>query len=269
MNEPVETETYEMASSRSAITIQHGLIRGISFDFKSVKFSDLEGLAIFEGDICLGSVQEMKNITSTQLIDIQNNIRGIAVAGNKFRWPKGVVYYDVDTNLPNQDRVFNAIEHWEKRTKIRFIRRNKKNARKNPNYVYFTSARGCWSYIGMFGTGRQTISLDFGCSTGNAIHEIGHAIGLWHEQSREDRDNYIRIQWQNILPGYEHNFEQHITDGDDVGPYDYGSIMHYPATAFSKNNMPTIIPLEPIQIGQRAGLSDGDIRAVQAIYPNL
>ena len=32
---------------------------------------------------------------------------------------------------------------------------------------------------------------------------------------------------QNIEAGKEHNFDQHITDGDDVGPYDFGSIMHY------------------------------------------
>jgi hypothetical protein len=85
----------------------------------------------------------------------------------------------------------------------------------------------------MQGDGQQTISLGAGCTTGSAIHEIGHAVGLWHEQSREDRDLFVTINWQNIEPGKEHNFDQHITDGDDIGTYDYGSIMHYPRTAFS------------------------------------
>ena len=116
--------------------------------------------------------------------------------------------------------------------------------------------------------GQQTISLGAGCSTGNAIHEIGHTVGLWHEQSREDRDLFVAINWQNIQTGMSAQFNQHITDGDDLGGYDYGSIMHYPRTAFSSNGQETITPTDPnAQIGQRNGLSAGDIAAVAAMYP--
>ena len=67
----------------------------------------------------------------------------------------------------------------------------------------------------------------------------------------------------------EHNFDQHITDGDDIGPYDYDSIMHYPVWAFSKNGQNTIEAKNGAEIGKRDELSGGDIDAVKAIYPNL
>jgi hypothetical protein len=161
------------------------------------------------------------------------------------------------------------VQHWEANTYLRFPQRTAANSGGFPDFVRIVDDGGCWSQVGRRG-GRQDLSLSAGCGFGAAVHEFGHAVGLWHEQSREDRDRFVRINWNNIRPGRAHNFNQHISDGDDIGGYDYGSIMHYGRTAFSSNGQPTIEPLtQGAQIGQRNGLSAGDIAAVRAMYPDV
>ena len=56
----------------------------------------------------------------------------------------------------------------------------------------------CWtSTIGNTG-GEQEISLAAGCYRLKAAHEILHALGRYHEQSRPDRNNYVIINEDNI-----------------------------------------------------------------------
>jgi len=191
---------------------------------------------------------------------------GTAIVGQQYRWPDSLVPYEIAPFLPNPERIAEAIAEWEATSKIRFIARIAAKANQYPNYVRFEDQGGCFSSVGMAG-GKQIISLGPNCTKGNAIHEIGHTLGLWHEQSRKDRDSFVTIVWQNIDAAMRHNFDQHVSDGDDVGPYDYGSIMHYPRTAFSVNGRDTIVPKNNTPIGQREKLSQGDISAVAQLYP--
>ncbi|CAF1320328.1 unnamed protein product, partial [Rotaria sordida] len=92
---------------------------------------------------------------------------------------------------------------------------------------------------------------------------------LWHEQSRPDRDSYVRIYAENIQVGMEGNFQKmDNTQIDTQNPlYDYESLMHYERNEFSKNGLPTIEPIQPnVKIGQRLYLTPTDIREIQLYY---
>ena len=255
---------------RSSTRVGTALVGGVTFGQKALQYAEVDGMAIFEGDIELGPVEQVRQVADavrsaaadpSGALELQAVIR----TGQQFRWPDCRVPFEIDSGLANQARVRDAIAHWEANTPFRFIERTPANAAQFPDFVTFVTGSGCSSAVGRLG-GQQFIRLAAGCSTGNAIHEIGHAIGLWHEQSREDRDLFVRIEFANIISGFEHNFDQHITDGDDVGNYDYRSIMHYPRDAFSANGQDTIVPLQSgVTIGQRTALSAGDIAAANSL----
>ena len=257
-----------------------GYIQGNTFSNKEVKYRIINGLAIFESDIILAKTPKDIERLGHKLV------KGVGIKSDQFRWPRGEIPYVIQSTLPDQNRVTAAIQHWEEKTPIHFIQRTDSNASYYPNYVSFiqyTQPVGvqeekfhCSSPIGMQGWGEQNVILSNQCVIGDVIHEIGHTVGLWHEQSRADRDNFIRIVWDNIEPGSEHNFDQHISDGDDIGEYDYCSILHYGAWFFSKNTKQTIEVRHSErscgnanEIGQKNGLSPGDIAAVNEIYSNI
>lgn len=134
---------------------------------------------------------------------------------------------------------------------------------------------GCYSSIGWLNGVQyynlQIYPLDTGCfRLGTIVHEFLHTLGFFHMQSAANRDEYVRIEFDNIEKGMEFNFEKYDEDyiDDYDEEYDYGSILHYHAYSFSVNGEKTIIPLrdEGAIIGQRRGMSRSDIGKLNTMY---
>ena len=126
----------------------------------------------------------------------------------------------------------------------------------------------CYSNVGRVG-GAQAISIGAGCERpGIVMHEIFHALGRWHEQSRPDRDDYVSIHLENVEKKYHNNFAKLNFIKTFNIPYDFLSLMHYPANAFSKNGHPSIVPVVPtqIQLGQREIFTSSDLQHLNMLY---
>lgn len=226
-----------------------------------VEHQVVDGLGIWDGDMILGRIEELEPYEPGKPVRAAG-----AISSGSYRWPGGTVPYTIDPAMGNQARVTSAINHWNTLLAghMRLVPRTSETY-----YLHFKLAASstCSSYIGYIRMAGQPVNVGDYCSTGNVIHEIGHAIGFYHEHTRSDRDTYVRINTANIQSTATGNFTLQSGSLNPTG-YDYGSIMHYPATAFSSNGLPTIETIPAgIPIGQRSGLSSLDVAGAKALYP--
>ena len=242
-----------------------------------VKYCVIDGLAIYQGDIVLGTVEDMEAyrlaIETPSSSGYYPAIRTLAPGA---RWPNGIVPYSIEDVIVDKTRITGAMAYFRPNTNIQFVERTSE-----ANFVFFHNAPAdkCSSDIGMQ-TGQTTIRIGRDCSKGSIAHEICHALGLRHEHARSDRDSFVTIHWENIkgttnqgtgnrdTPPAD-NFAITSDPSEDFGAYDYNSIMHYSKTAFTRNGLPTISPRpHPTQaIGQRDSLGAGDLAVLSEMYP--
>lgn len=114
---------------------------------------------------------------------------------------------------------------------------------------------------------------------GNAMHELMHALGFYHEHSHPNRDEYLKVVTS------DKNYDKQESDTVLDGSYDPGSIMHYllgpnmtlrqeidieiglyeiPFYLFTLLRIITFLH----NSGQRVRLSEGDKKALNKLYPN-
>ena len=183
------------------------------------------------------------------------------------RWTGGFVPYVYDDSMsPAKRAIFEAAcREWESFANLRFEPRATQ-----ANYIRVVgTANVSNSYLGMIG-GEQVLNLADWANKYTAMHELAHALGVIHEQSRPDRDTYVTIHPENIADGMAFNFDK-IAGALNQGDYDFDSFMHYPAKAFSKNGADTITTNAGYtqfqnKMGQRSHTSTLDAAGMAAIY---
>ena len=233
--------------SNAPFEVKTGKLEG-----RDITYIKQNGLNIYEGDII---------VTDEQLQEL--DYRGTITTVSSKIWPNKTLVWAFASGLDQatKDKWNAAKNHWAANTNVKFKQRTTET-----DYVrVIKNEDGCYSYIGRIG-GVQDLSIASGCTTGNTIHEIGHAIGLFHEHSRTDRDNYVKVISANIKPGAVFNFNKCSSCAAN-GTLDFGSIMMYSSYAFSVNGLPTITKLNGSTFSvQRNALSTKDKRIVATKY---
>jgi hypothetical protein len=218
---------------------------------RELTYTEIDGMNVYEGDILLR--EESLNGANTE---------GTINNATARLWPNRTIVYNTTTATTQAalDKFLAAAKVWTDKAGFKFVRRTNQT-----NYISLTSTAGCFADISMLG-GKQRINLGPDCSIGNAIHEIGHTIGLYHEQSRRDRDDFVNVFFENIEVGKENNFGK-CSSCTANGSLDFGSIMMYGPFFFSKNGRATITKKDGTTYNwQRSALSTNDIAIVNSIY---
>merc|ERR1719158_522119 len=186
----------------------------------------------FEGDIAIRDPEKFA----------KTGILRAFVKNKELRWSR-TIQYTIGSDLDDYRTIIQECLQWiQDHSCLVFIEGT------TGDHIKFTSfgdnensGQGCWSYFGRRG-GEQVVNLEIpSCLTKDTIyHEIFHALGKVHEQSRPDRDDYVEILLENVQGGEEHQFEIKKNVDTANTHYDLASIMHYGPLAFTTNGEATI-----------------------------
>jgi hypothetical protein len=239
--------------------MRQGFFRG-----RQVIYQQVGDRKIFEGDIILD------HVTARPVARKGMGTDAVGVAYGPYLWPSSgqgpiqIPYITTNgaTNLTAALNQFNTTFSGL----IQFVYQPGQTDHVNFNFDPNNNNGQCESYVGHVG-GEQVVTGSYSCSLGTLLHELGHVVGLWHEHERPDRNTYITFNPGNVILGSESNFTQLSDNFQDLGPYDYASIMHYIPYAFSRNGGAVLESIPPgIPLSNYVGYTAADIDGIARMY---
>lgn len=212
-----------------------------------------DGLVVTFGDIVLGAPKSEKMA-----------MHGVIAPPVLKLWDTTEIPYHIQPTVKNPERILQALENFNS-TPISFVPyQSQADA-----IVFEPGLENCKSYLGQVG-GLQPIWISEDCDTPELTHEIMHALGFIHEQSRTDRDSFIEILFDNIDDKYKSQFA--MVPQDLMLPligttFDYQSVMLYNPSAFAKQvGLKTLRSKNTNEILPANGLSKQDIERLIKVY---
>ncbi len=216
-----------------------------------------ENWAIAHGDVLVGNAES--------ILLLERDGLPLVLSKPKL-WDGGVIPFLIDSSIPSiqKNEILKAVNIINQKTVIKF-----EEAKSQEDKVLFKSGgTHCYSYVGRIG-GTQDLVLSPDCKAPQILHEMLHALGFYHEQSRPDRDEYLQILWENIEQKYFEQFKKvpPLHSSITESQFDYQSIMLYPSYAFSIGPTdPSILTIDGEEYSPLKTLSSGDIEKIRLLY---
>ena len=244
-----------------------GIWRGMKVTYQWIPGPNGTGKAVYQGDILLDHVvQQWPNGAGTN---------GFGIAYSKYLWPKvgGVaqVPYIIDLASGDLTNLNTAITQFNNTFTgvIQLVPRGSE-----VNYVDFNFNSGdssgvCDAFEGVVGN-EQVVGGSGSCTVATILHEMGHTVGVWHEQTRPDRDTYVSVNYNAVIKGSRSNFDPIPENQQTLSPYDYASVMEYPAFSFSRNGEPCIETIPAgIPLSNPNGYTAADVDGIKRLYGTI
>ncbi len=242
--------------------LRSGIWRGQKITYTWVPGKDGSGKAIYQGDILLDHVEQSPNVQS----------EGVGVAYSSYLWPQvdgvSAIPYTIDPASGDLTNLNTAISQFNSNFAglIQLVPYTGQTDYVNFDFDPNNFSGSCEAYEGRVG-GEQTVGGSASCTVATILHEMGHTVGVWHEQTRPDRNTYVNVNYGAIIKESRSNFDQPLDNDQELTPYDYASVMEYPAFSFSRNGEPCIESVPAgMPLSNPNGYSAADIDSIDRLY---